>query len=184
MKIASRHATALLVGVCVKKIDVEQKWQTIVGACAVVEDLAGSFGAEVQNCLPEIIPSIKPMLADAKKEVAAAAMSSLERCIGLVDNRDIQPFLPALISAMKDTAETTECIHKLAGTTFVATVSRGPLAVIVPLLVWGFRDPKTATRRMCAKIGKRKYCTVNSEPLTRSRTRSVEHANELCVRCA
>jgi len=152
MTIASSQSTALLITASIEKMGSDEKFTTVVAACAVIKFLAGANGKETENCLPEIIPAVKPLLGDMKAEVSGAAIDVLESCINLVTNRDILPFLPALVSALKDTSETTECIHKLAGTTFVATVSRGPLSVIVPLLVWGFREPKVATRRMCAKI--------------------------------
>lgn len=79
-------------------------------------------------------------------------MKLLQKGINLVDNRDISPLLPHLIEALRDPSQVHECIHKLAGTTFVAIVSRGPLAAIVPLMVWGFREKDAATKRLCAKI--------------------------------
>ena len=49
-------------------------------------------------------------------------------------------------------AETTECIHQLAATTFVQQVEGGPLAIIVPLLVRGLRERTTAIKRKAAVI--------------------------------
>ena len=49
-------------------------------------------------------------------------------------------------------AETTDCIHKLAATTFVQAVEGGPLSIIVPLLVRGLRERATAIKRKAAVI--------------------------------
>jgi hypothetical protein len=59
----------------------------------------------------------------------------LDKTIRLIDNRDILPLLPSLVSVFKDPKKTKECTHELAGTTFVALFTRGPLAAIVPLMV-------------------------------------------------
>jgi len=152
VSIASPHATAQIIVACIEMMDTQESWQTLAGACYVISELVTKAPDQVENCLPEVIPAVKPLLGDTKAEVASAAIAVLESSINLVDNRDIVPVIPALIEALKDSSQTLECIHKLAGTTFVATVSRGPLSIIVPLLVSGFREPKTATRRMCAKI--------------------------------
>jgi elongation factor 3 len=92
------------------------------------------------------------LLGETKNETVTAAAQVLEKIIYLVDNRDILPLLPSLVSALKDPSLTKECVHRLAGTTFVATVTRGPLAAIVPLMVWGLREREAATKRICAKI--------------------------------
>lgn len=36
-----------------------------------------------------------------------------------VGNRDVDPFIPALISAIARPAEVPDCVHKLSATTFV-----------------------------------------------------------------
>lgn len=49
-------------------------------------------------------------------------------------------------------AETTDCIHQLAATTFVQQVESAPLSIIVPLLVRGLRERATAIKRKSAVI--------------------------------
>jgi elongation factor 3 len=49
-------------------------------------------------------------------------------------------------------AETTDCIHQLAATTFVQQVEAAPLSIIVPLLVRGLRERATAIKRKSAVI--------------------------------
>jgi elongation factor 3 len=149
---STRHATVAIIESCVQAMEAGEKWWTMVAACESIKVLADKHPDQVENCLPEIIPGCKPLLGDTKKEVIAAAESTLEKTINLVDNRDILPLIPHLIAALKDPSLVHECIHKLAGTTFVAIISRGPLAAIVPLMVWGFREKDVATRRLCAKI--------------------------------
>ena len=43
-----------------------------------------------------------------------------------IDNRDVELFIPALVSATIDHEEVIECVQKLASTTFVQTVTAAP----------------------------------------------------------
>ena len=53
----------------------------------------------------------------AARQVAAGKVLS-EAC-NAVGNRDIEPFIPALVSAVARPAEVPDCVHKLSATTFV-----------------------------------------------------------------
>merc|ERR1712166_824243 len=71
---------------------------------------------------------------------------------GSIDNIDIRPFVPQLVEAIADPETVPDCIYKLAGTTFVSTVTASALSLTVPLLKRGFNEPKTAIKRKCAVI--------------------------------
>ena len=92
------------------------------------------------------------MVNDSKEEVSVAARECLSKICQSIDNRDVEPFIPALVSATIDHEDVIECVQKLASTTFVQTVTAAPLALIAPLLLLGFRVRSTATKRMCAVI--------------------------------
>jgi elongation factor 3 len=92
------------------------------------------------------------MVNDSKQEVSVAARDCLSKICQSIDNRDVEPFIPNLVSATIDHEEVIECVQKLASTTFVQTVTAAPLALIAPLLLLGFRVRSTATKRMCAVI--------------------------------
>ena len=51
------------------------------------------------------------------RQVAAGKVLS-EAC-GVVGNRDIEPFIPVLVSSIARPAEVPDCVHKLSATTFV-----------------------------------------------------------------
>ena len=70
----------------------------------------------------------------------------------VVGNRDIEPFIPALISAISRPSEIPECVHRLSATTFVQQVDAATLAVIVPVLTLGLREPAAAIKRMAVVI--------------------------------
>ncbi len=50
-------------------------------------------------------------------QVAAGKVMG-EAC-GVVGNRDIEPFIPVLVSSIARPAEVPDCVHKLSATTFV-----------------------------------------------------------------
>lgn len=51
--------------------------------------------------------------------VQKAAMASMLRACGSLNNRDIAPFVPVLVSCLAKPSEVPDCVHKLAATTFV-----------------------------------------------------------------
>ena len=48
-----------------------------------------------------------------------AAVDAMTACCSVVGNRDVEPFLPALISCAARPVEVAEAIHKLGAITFV-----------------------------------------------------------------
>ena len=59
----------------------------------------------------------------------------MERVCGVMGNRDLEPFIPALVSCIVRPAEVPDIVGKLSATTFVQTIEAPALAVMVPLLV-------------------------------------------------
>lgn len=54
-----------------------------------------------------------------KKEVATVAKDALTKVCAAIGNSDIEPFIPAVVSAIANPTEVPDCVYKLAGTTFV-----------------------------------------------------------------
>ncbi|EEH53653.1 uncharacterized protein MICPUCDRAFT_28864 [Micromonas pusilla CCMP1545] len=133
-------------------MDPKEKWQTMVGALNMVSKFAECSPLSTSFALNDIIPIVTQMVNDSKQEVSVAARECLSKICQSIDNRDVEPFIPALVSATIDHEEVIECVQKLASTTFVQTVTAAPLALIAPLLLLGFRVRSTATKRMCAVI--------------------------------
>jgi elongation factor 3 len=102
--------------------------------------------------LPAIIPPLRDMLHDTKEEVATIAKETLLVAMRGVTNRDLEPYIEDFVRAMCDLDETAETIQRLAGVVFVQTVEGSALAVIVPLMIAGFRQPMSQVKRMCARI--------------------------------
>ena len=59
---------------------------------------------------------------------------------------------PFIVKSFTHPDEVPEIMHKLAGVTFVQSVQAPALAMVVPLLIKGLKERKTATRRQSAVI--------------------------------
>ncbi|KAJ8906757.1 hypothetical protein NDN08_003245 [Rhodosorus marinus] len=130
----------------------ESKYQTTAFAFSLVTKIAKEAPEELGSASPEVVPCIGPFLNDAKASVAQNANACIVAICDSIDNTDVQPLVPALISALKNHSEVEDCIFKLASTTFVQQVERTALAITVPLLKRGFQTRKTPVMRMCARI--------------------------------
>lgn len=129
-----------------------RNWQTKVGALNALKALSETAPKQIAHALPEIVPKVTECFSDAKPQVKDAANDATMSCFRVNGNRDIQPFIPTLVGCIARPAETTECIHKLAATTFVQQVEAPPLSIIVPLLVRGLRERATAIKRKSCVI--------------------------------
>lgn len=133
-----------------------KQWQTKQGALTLLSSLASTENALIKEkinlSLPLIIPVLSEIVHDVKPQVSAAAKDCLSDCLNVISNKDIRPFVPALVSCIIDPKETADCIHKLGATTFVAEVRSPALSIVVPLLKRALREGTTAIRRKAAVI--------------------------------
>ena len=72
-----------------------------------------------------------------------AANKSLNQACGALNNKDIKPFIPVLVTCLANPAEVPQCVHKLASTTFVQAVESPELAMMAPLLLKGLSVQQT-----------------------------------------
>ena len=114
--------------------------------------LCKNFPLECNMLAVDMIPIVSPLLNDIKEDVRVSSQNLMTEICNHVHNRDIEPLVPKILSAMKTIGETEECIQSLAATTFVQVVSSAALSLVVPLLVRGFKERKTAVKRQCAVI--------------------------------
>jgi len=148
----SPHGSYTVVHILFGGMHNDAKWRTKLASVNLLTALSVVAPHQISACLPDIIPVVVGVMWDTKVEVKTAARQALKAVCGVVSNRDIIPFLPALESAMISMDEVPECIHALASTTFVQTVDGASLSVIVPLLVRGFGEKKAAIKRQCCVI--------------------------------
>merc|ERR1712159_361999 len=143
---------AALVPACLEALDPKEKWQTQVAAAEALATACKTSSNIIASNLTTILPVVASMVNDAKQQVADATRKCLEDLCRTIDNRDVEPFIPAMVEATIDHEKSDECVQKLASTTFVQTVTAAPLALISPILLLGFRSRATATKRMSAVI--------------------------------
>jgi elongation factor 3 len=148
----SPFAVDMVLPVLLEGMELKKLWQTKVAAMSLLVALSKQAPEQVKVCLPTVVPVLSACVCDAKRQVKDAAISSMSIVCASVGNRDVDPFIPALISCIARPAEVPDCVHKLSATTFVQTVEAPTLSLLVPLLVRGLAERATAIRRKTAVI--------------------------------
>lgn len=74
-------------------------------------------------------------MVDARDEVKKAAWIAMNGASQLLNNRDLEPCVPAILSSIARPAEVSETIIKLSALVFVQAIEAPALAIMVPLLV-------------------------------------------------
>ncbi|TPX20259.1 hypothetical protein DIZ76_016147 [Coccidioides immitis] len=137
------------------------KWQGTVGAYKLVEKMANKakIGTETKEkeqlkdllresmgkTLKDLIPIVESGMHDLKNEVAKQAVKTMSALTTLIDNDDVTPRIPLLLTSMeKPSAQTLQkAIHALSQTTFVSIVTSPVLALLTPLLERSLNTPST-----------------------------------------
>jgi elongation factor 3 len=133
-------------------LGMDRKWQTQAGALALILKLAQDAPQEIGSCMPVLVPAVSPYMCEAKAAVSETSKKAMQEMCTSIDNTDIQPLVPSLISALEKPDEVEDTIYKLAATTFVAQVECNALAITVPLLKRAFQSRNTPLKRVSAKI--------------------------------
>jgi elongation factor 3 len=129
------------------------QWQSKVAALSCFDKLTGNFPKQVAAMLPYVVPKVSEVMVDMKPEVKAAAQATMDIVCGVVGNIDLDPFIPTLIECITDVDGVPECVHKLAGTTFVQQVEAPALGIMEPLLLRGLnRQSKIAIKRKSSVV--------------------------------
>ncbi|KNC83351.1 hypothetical protein SARC_04403 [Sphaeroforma arctica JP610] len=130
----------------------QQKWNVNVFRLESIAALIKRCPLQMQPFMGDIVTALSEAMWDLKAEVKAAAKSCMNDACESVDNKDIKPFIPKLIAAIEKPAVVPETIHALAATTFVQAVNYGALCIMAPILLRGFTERSSATKRQCARI--------------------------------
>lgn len=144
-------ACATLIPALLHQIKTAGKWQIKTGALEVLNQLVVSTPQPAAKLMPEIVPVLSEAIWDTKADVKKAARDSLTKACALISNKDIERFIPALISALiNPVEEVPSTIQLLSATTFVSEVDSPTLSLMVPLLSRGLSEKLTATKRKVA----------------------------------
>ena len=138
---------SLLVGISVKAKPT-QKENTL----NVITMLAEKFPEVIGKILVNLVTAVADLTCDVKKEVKAAAVICMRAICSCTGNRDLEPFLPAVIDAAQSLANTHACVDKLAGCIFVQNVECPALAATLPVLARGLNDKSEEVKRTCCQI--------------------------------
>ena len=144
-------ACAIVLPALLVQIKTAGKWQIKTGALTVLNQLVTSAPSQTARLMPDIVPVLSEAIWDTKADVKKAARDSLTKATALISNKDIERFIPALISALiNPVEEVPSTIQLLSATTFVSEVDSPTLSLMVPLLSRGLTEKLTATKRKVA----------------------------------
>jgi len=127
-------------------------WTIKVFACKYFMDLAEHQKLFLKDYLHTIIPKITGLVYDSKVSVGEQSLLTLKNLYGIIENRDLEPFIPSLISALKNPDYVSETIHALSAVVFVQELQKPALSILIPLLIRGFQQNQTAVKRKCCII--------------------------------
>lgn len=145
------------------------KWQTQVGSLQILDSLIIVGGRELSLEMDVLIPVLtSDLIHSTKKEVRDGSRATLKKLCSLVENKDIEKFIPALIECLiKPEQEVPKTIQLLSATTFVSEVTSPTLSLMVPLLARGLNERDTAVRRKVAVIADNMSKLVDNEETVR-----------------
>ncbi len=133
-------------------LPVEKKWQERELSLSALSTFNKTAPRQLGNSLPEVVPEVTACMWDTKKQVKVASTLAMTNACDVIGNRDIEHMTAKIITAITKPKEVPEIMHELAGVTFVQSVERPALAMVVPLLLRGLKEKSTATRRQSAVI--------------------------------
>merc|ERR1719498_2357696 len=137
----------------------QQKEATLI----LLTDLAAKTPAAVGYTLVHLVSPVADLTCDIKKEVKLAVIECMRAISGCTGNKDLEPFLPAVVEAASSIANTHQCVEKLAGCIFVQNVETPALAAMLPVLSRGLTDKSEEVVRTCCQIVDN-MCKVVEDP--------------------
>ncbi|KAL9114483.1 MAG: hypothetical protein Q9227_001564 [Pyrenula ochraceoflavens] len=129
-----------------------QKWPEKITGLDCIEALVESAPVQSSFRVPDLIPIVSESMWDTKAEVKKKAYGTMEKVCKLIENKDIEKFIPELIKCIAKPENVPETVHLLGATTFVTDVHEPTLAIMVPLLDRGLTERETAIKRKAAVI--------------------------------
>lgn len=129
-----------------------RSWPQKILACRILNKMVLDTPSLISDNLHTIIPVITPLVYDSKLTVHSQALLTLKALYSTIDNKDVDPFVPSLLSALENPDKVSDTIHHLSAIVFVQEVRTPALSVLVPLLLRGLTEKQTAIKRKCCII--------------------------------
>ena len=136
----------------VEGLNIQAKWQTQAGALRLITKVATDAPQEIGSCMPDLVPAVAPMMCESKAALSDGSKEAMSKMCDCIDNPDVKPLVPHLMTAFANPQKVEDAIYKLAATTFVAQIECNALAITVPLLKRAFQTRSTPLKRISAKI--------------------------------
>ena len=131
----------------------DDKWRTKQGSVQLLGAMSNCAPKQLGACLPQIVPRLSEALIDTHPKVVDAATQALKSVGDVIRNPEIIALSSYLLGAIQDpTMQTKACLDILLETTFVNVVDAPSLALIVPVLIRGLRQPKADMKKKASKI--------------------------------
>ncbi|KAG2226959.1 hypothetical protein INT45_006366 [Circinella minor] len=146
------HATAIFIPYILEGLGNSCKWQTKALSLTLLDELVKVKAQEFFWVIPDVIPVVSDCMWDTKTDVKKAATTTMGNICALVENKDIERFIPAVIACINKPENVPETIHLLGATTFVQEVDSATLSIMVPLLNRGLNERATPIKRKSALI--------------------------------
>jgi elongation factor 3 len=140
-----------LLPIIIAQVDAYE-WQAKLHALKTLLVLSQKAPGPVGRLLEIIVPALTSAMGNTKRAISETAGECMTAVCESIDNRDVKPFVPALVSCMGNPTEVPEAVNALAGTTFVQAVTAPVLSVMVPVLVRGLTEGTTAVKRQTCVI--------------------------------
>ncbi|KAF7729757.1 translational elongation factor EF-1 alpha [Apophysomyces ossiformis] len=146
------NATAVMVPIVLQGLGNSCKWQTKMLALTLLDELSKKNKSQFFVVIPDVIPVVSDCMWDTKADVKKAATATMGNICSLIENKDIERFIPAVIGCINKPENVPETIHLLGATTFVQEVDSPTLSIMVPLLSRGLNERATPIKRKSALI--------------------------------
>ena len=117
-----------------------------------IEYLIENNQNQIRYYLIELIEDVNKLMSYLKKNVKNKAIDVMNKLLKSSNNSDLDPFIPTLLSALKDFNHIPEAIERLAGCVFVQNVELPALSVILPILEKGLKNNITEIKRKSCVI--------------------------------
>ena len=111
-----------------------------------------NYRDNIKSSLITLIPAVSNLFWDSKLVVQNIAKTTLENILKCSGNKDLDPFLPIVLSTFEDPSTTADAIEKLAGCIFVQNVECAAITIIEPILNRGLKHNLYETQRKTCVI--------------------------------
>ncbi|VVU95419.1 ABC transporter [seawater metagenome] len=117
-----------------------------------IKYIAENYPLQIKLNMLKLIPFLTDLLYDLKNKISSLAFETMELVLKCSGNKDLDPFLPIVLDALKNTDKMSYAVEQLAGCVFVQNIETPALAITCPILNRGLVDTRTETRRKCCVI--------------------------------